>query len=135
MTMDDRFKLDKPDEGLQTLVGQFSVLRVDHTIAKAQEMRNREKPKEEIQAFIAESHPNLDPGSLRKIYRLSLGLSPRNDFEPHDVAEERKTDESSREVRLEEPQPDLQEGGLVFYKGQRWVLTSLRGKTLTLKRI
>jgi len=133
--MDDRFNLNKPDEGLQTLVGQFSLLRLNQTIAKAEEMRHRERSKEEIQAFIAESHPNLDRASLRKIYRLSLGLSPKNDFEPQDVAEERKIDESARNIELEKADPDLQEGGLVFYKGQRWVLTSMRGTHLTLKRI
>ena len=74
--MDDQFKISKPDQGVNTLVSELSILRLEKTIKKLEEMRSKDISEKDIIAYIDTKQGDFDKRTRTQIYRLSLGLTP-----------------------------------------------------------
>jgi hypothetical protein len=132
--MDDRFNIAKPDQGVNTLVSELSLLRLEKTIAELEQMRARGLPESELRDFIDSRHKDFDQRSRIQIYRLSLGLTPKDDFTKDDLAGWRQVDKTTLEITLREPNQEFQECSLVFFDAQRWAVVSTRDRTVVLKK-
>jgi hypothetical protein len=132
--MDDQFNISKPNQGVNTLVSELSLLRLEKTITLVEEMRSKGSSEKDIRDFIDERHKDFDKRSRTQIYRLSLGLIPKDDFTRDDLSGLRRLNETTLEITLRRPNPEFQECSLVFYEGQRWVVVSASEAILTLKR-
>ena len=132
--MDDKLNISKPEQGVNTLVSELSLLRLDKTIKKLEEMRSNDLSEKEIQDYIDSHHEDFDDRSKKQIYRLSLGLTPKDDFTEKDVANWKIVNESTLEISLREASEVFSECSLVFFQGQRWVVVSRESSTLLLKR-
>jgi hypothetical protein len=132
--MDDQYKISKPDQGVHTLVSELSILRLDKTIKKLKEMRSKGLSEKEILAFIDSQHEDFDQRSRTQIYRLSLGLVPKEDFTEAELESWKALDDTTIQIQFQEPREGFQECSLVFFEKQRWVVVSREEKTLVLKR-
>jgi len=132
--MDDKFKISKPDQGVNTLVSELSILRLEKTIKKLEEMRSKGLAEKDIRAFVDARHEDFDQRSRTQIYRLSLGLVPKDDFTSDDLESCEKLNETTLEVVMTNPNEKFHECSLVFYEGQRWVVVAEKEETLVLKR-
>jgi hypothetical protein len=132
--MGDQINISKPDQGVNTLVSELSLLRLEKTIAEVEKKRSKGVSEGEIRVYIDERHKDFNQRTRTQIYRLSLGLSPRDDFARKDLAGWRQIDDSTLEITLSEPIQDFQECSLVFFESQRWAVVAVRGATLVLKK-
>ena len=132
--MNDKFKISKPAQGVNTLVSELSILRLEKTIRELKEMRSKRLSEKDIRSYIEEKHGDFDQRSKTQIYRISLGLVPKDDFKKTDLDSWKELNETTLEVTLQEPNEDFQECSLVFFEGQRWVIVARKKKTLVLKR-
>jgi len=133
--MDDKFKISKPDQGVNTLVSELSLLRLEKNIAKLREMRSKGRPEREIRDQIDSMHGDFDQRSRTQIYRLSLGLVPKDDFTKEELESWEDLNQTTLRITFQQPREEFQECSLVFFDGQRWVVVSKKEKTLTLKRL
>lgn len=132
--MDDKLNISKPEQGVHTLVSELSILRLEKTIARLKEMRSRGISEPEIRDYIDTNQKAFDQRSRTQIYRLSLGLTPRDDFAEDDLDSWKRLNKTTLEITLREPNEEFQECSLVFYESQRWVVVERRNATLVLKR-
>jgi len=132
--MDDKFKISKPDQGVDTLVSELSVLRLEKTIKKLEKMRSKGLSEKDILEFIDLQHKDFDQRSRTQIYRLSLGLVPKDDFTEAELESWEALNDTTIQIQFLEPRDEFQECSLVFFEKQRWVVVSEKEKTLVLKR-
>jgi len=132
--MDDKFKISKPDQGVNTLVSELSILRLEKTIKELEEMRSKGTSEKDIRACIDTRHGDFDQRSRTQIYRLSLGLVPKDDFTSDDLKSCKELNETTLEIEVGKPIAEFHECSLVFYEGQRWVVVAEKGATLVLKQ-
>ena len=132
--MDDKFKISKPDQGVNTLVSELSLLRLEKTIKKLEKMRSKGLSEKDILEFIDSQHKDFDQRSRTQIYRLSLGLVPKDDFTEAELESWEALNDTTIQIQFLEPRDEFQECSLVFFEKQRWVVVSEKEKTLVLKR-
>jgi hypothetical protein len=132
--MEDKFKISKPNQGVNTLVSELSVLRIEKTIKKLKGMRSKGIPEKDIRAHIDTQHKDLDQRSRTHIYRISLGLIPKDDVTKDDLDAWKNLNETTLEIILREPNEEFHECSLVFFESQLWVVVSRKGEKLVLKR-
>lgn len=131
--MDHKFKISKPGQGVNTLVSELSLLRLEKTVKTVHDMRSRNIPEKDIREYIDHQHKDFDQRSRTQLYRISLGLNPKDDFTREELAHWNQLDETTLEITFKEPRGDFQECSLVFFESKRWAVVSRRESTLTLK--
>ena len=132
--MNDKFNISRPDQGVNTLVSELSLLRLEKTMAEVEQMRLQGSSEKAIREFIDERHRDFDQRSRTQVYRLSLGLNPKEDFAKEDLARRRQVNETTLEITLKNPNQAFPECSLVFFDKQRWAVVSKRDATLVLKK-
>lgn len=132
--MDDKLNISKPEQGVNTLVSELSLLRLERTIKKLEEMRSNGMSEKDIRDYIDSHHKDFDDRSKKQIYRLSLGLTPKDDFSEQDVDNRKLVNETTLEISFLKPSEEFGECSLAFFEGQRWAVVSRKGRTLVLKR-
>ena len=112
----------------------MSILRLEKTIKKLEEMRSKGSAEIDIRACVDARHRDFDQRSRTQIYRLSLGLVPKDDFTSDDLKSCQELNGTTLEIVMEKPSEEFHECSLVFYEGQRWVVVAKKDATLVLKR-
>jgi len=132
--MDDKLNISKPEQGVNTLVSELSLLRLDKTVRKLEEMRSKGLSEKELLDYIDGHHKDFDDRSKKQIYRLSLGLALKDDFTDEDIENWKIVNETTLEITLCKLSDAFNECSLVFFESQRWVVVSRKDRTLVLKR-
>jgi hypothetical protein len=132
--MDDKLDISTPQQGVNTLVSALSVLRLEKTIKQLQEMRSKGLPERDIRSYIDTAHKDFDQRSKTQIYRLSLGLLPKDDFTRDDLESCKNLNETTLEIRFRQAKEEFGDCSLVFFEGQRWVVVSKKEVQLVLKK-
>jgi len=132
--MNDRYDIEKPSRGFNTLVSEISVLQFDRFVDEIRVRRNSGASEKEILAEIEQRFREFDESTRKKIYQLSLGLTPKDDLTSGHVVERNDVNPTTCEIRVSHLDQRLQGGSIIYYEGRRWVLTRLKGEWLTLKQ-
>ena len=120
--MDDPLNISKPKQGVKTLVSELSILRIEKTIKKLKEMRSKALPEKDILAHVESRHKELDERTRKKIYQLSLDLTPKDDLSETELTDRKIINETTLEVHLQKPTDEFDEMSLLFFEGKRWVV-------------
>ena len=128
------YNVFKPKEGLNTLVSQLSFLQLEKIVAAVQQRRAEGASERDLQNHINSRYVEFDEISREKIYQLSLGITPKDDFVPGDVSEELEIDKTALKLVLKSADSRMHEGSIVYYHQKRWVVVETQGAVLVLKR-
>ena len=131
--MDDSYRVSKPDQGMQTLVAEFTFAHFDQAVEEAKDLRVKKASEAEIQEHLKANYADMGEGTLKKVYQISLGLTPKDDLSAEQITSRSKVKETTWEVELAEGVEIPQPGAVVFLEGRRWVVTSQDGNRIFLK--
>jgi hypothetical protein len=129
------YNVFKPKEGLNTLVSQFSFLQLEKFVAEVQKRRAEGATERDLRNHINSRYAEFDELSRKKIYQLSLGITPDDDIQAGDVSEESQLDKTALKVVLKSVDNRLHEGSIVYYHQKRWVVVEIQGSILVLKNL
>jgi hypothetical protein len=132
--MTDRYDIRNPGQGFHTLVSEASILQFDRLVGEIKDRRKSGVSERQILAEIDQRFQGFDELTRKKVYQLSLDLTPRDDVESGDVLERKDVNRTTRKLRVSDLDQRLQAGSIVYYERRRWVLTQLKGEWLTLKQ-
>ena len=132
--MTDRYDIRNPSQGFHTLVSEASILQFDRLVGEIKDRRKSGVSERQILAEIDQRFRGFDELTRKKVYLLSLDLTPRDDVESGDVLERKDVNRTTRKLRVSDLDQRLQAGSIVYYERRRWVLTQLKGEWLTLKQ-
>ena len=132
--MTDRYDIRNPSQGFHTLVSEASILQFDRLVGEIKDRRKSGVSERQILAEIDQRFRGFDELTRKKVYQLSLDLTPRDDVESGDVLERKDVNRTTRKLRVSDLDQRLQAGSIVYYERRRWVLTQLKGEWLTLKQ-
>ena len=76
--MDNRYRVGKPKEGLNTLVSRFSFTHFDKAVEKIKALRRQGVSEDQIREHSKDALRHADEITLKNIYQLALGLTPRD---------------------------------------------------------
>jgi urease accessory protein UreE len=134
--MNDQNESVQSAKGWSTLIGDFSVLQLDKVIEELKRLRSEGSSEEEIAEHLKTHYRLIDGDSKKKIYRLSLGLTPRDDLTSEQIAGEVETDDpNGREIELKEADERFQPGTVIFLDQKRWVVIATKDRQLKLKSV
>jgi hypothetical protein len=133
--MGDRYEISKPDEGIKTLSAQMSVLGIDKTVRLIKQMRMQGRTEPEVRKKIESLHQDLDRHSRNKIYQLSLGKQPSEDFREDEIETSNEVGSTTLELILKQPAAEILEGSVVFFNQKRWVVVGVEDLKIELKRV
>ena len=131
--MDNRYRVGKPKEGLNTLVARFSFAHFDKSVEKIKTLRRQVESEDQILEHIKDAFCHADEITRKNIHQLALGITPRDDISATEVARKVEVKAGTLEVELSEPREDVEAGAVVFYDRKRWVVASSKGSSLILK--
>jgi hypothetical protein len=132
--MTDRYDIRNPSQGFHTLVSEASILQFDRLVGEIKDRRKSGVSERQILTEIDQRFRGFDELTRKKVYQLSLDLTPRDDVESGDVLERKDVNRTTRKLRVSDLDQRLQAGSIVYYERRRWVLTQLKGEWLTLKQ-
>lgn len=132
--MTDRYDIRNPGQGFHTLVSEASILQFDRLVGEIKDRRKSGVSERRILAEIDQRFRGFDELTRKKVYQLSLDLTPRDDVKSADVLERNDVNRTICKLRVSDLDPRLQVGSIVYYERRRWVLTQLKGEWLTLKQ-
>ena len=132
--MTDRYDIRNPSQGFHTLVSEASILQFDRLVGEIKDRRKSGVSERQILAEIDQRFRGFDELTRKKVYQLSLDLTPRDDVKSADVLERNDVNRTICKLRASDLDPRLQVGSIVYYERRRWVLTQLKGEWLTLKQ-
>ena len=78
---------------------------------------------------------HLDEHTLRVIFGKASGRETADDIASDNVASERELKPGTIEVVVHKPVADVQQTGLLRYRGKEWYVGVRREKTFVLKRL
>ncbi len=134
--MSDQDESAQSEKGWSTLIGDLSVLQLDKIIEELKRLRSEGSSEEELTEHLKTHYLSIDDDSKTKIYRLSLGLTPKDDLTSEQIVHEIETDDpSSREIELGEAGSRFQPGMVIFLDQKRWVVIATRDRRLKLKNV
>lgn len=134
--MNDQDEPAQSQKGWSTLIGDLSVLQLDKIIEELKRLRVEGSSEKEIGEHLKTHYRSIDGVSKTKIYRLSLGLTPKDDLLPEQIANEVETDDpTSREIELKEADQRFQPGAVIFVDQQRWVVIATKDRQLRIKSV
>lgn len=124
-----------PEEGLSTLVTQFTKRELDRLRKVIIKLRADGKPEGEILGLMKKQLKRFDAHTLNRIYQRSIGEPVADDITPENVVKEEEMKKNTVAVEVKEAVPGLDPQGLVQYKGEEWFVQRLDGKRYILKRV
>lgn len=133
MANDDDIRL--PEEGLSTLVIQFTKRELDRLGRAITALRTRGDTEEAIRAHMKRNLGRFDAHTLDRIYRRSLGETPPDDIPASDVVKEEPVKKNTVAVEARGTFPHLAINSLVQYRGEEWFVQRLEGKRYVLKKV
>ncbi len=134
--MNDQNESVQSAKGWSTLIGDLSVLQLDRVIEELKRLRSEGSAEEEIAEHLKTHYRLIDADTKKKIYRLSLGLTPKDDLTSEQIAGEVETDDpNSREIELEEADERFKPGTVIFLDQKRWVVIAAKDRQLKLKNV
>lgn len=131
------FRIDDSPEGYSTLVAQLSFLQVDKIIQELVTLRQGGTDETKIRDYLSKRAHDMDAPSRDKLYQLSQGQLPPDDFERGDCTEYEQVNDVTLKVRMNDASHTLNKapmGSVVFHGGQRNVLVYEEEGALSLKR-
>jgi len=134
--MNDQNESVQSAKGWSTLIGDLSVLQLDRVIEELKRLRSEGSAEEEIAEHLKTHYRLIDADTKKMIYRLSLGLTPKDDLTSEQIAGEVETDDpNSREIELEEADERFKPGTVIFLDQKRWVVIAAKDRQLKLKNV
>ena len=131
--MDNKYRVGKPKEGLNTLVARFSFTHFDKAVEKIKTLRRQGESEGQILEHVKDSFRYADEITRKNIHQLALGLTPRDDILAAEVKRQAEVKAGTLEVGLIEPREDVEAGAVLFFDEKRWVVASSKGSSLVLK--
>ena len=123
-----------PQEGMLTLGAQFTKSTVDKVLHVVKQLIQKGWSAEKIFAKM-KADLSLDEHTLHVIFEKAAGRDIADDIASDNVASERELRPGTVEVIVHKPVTDVEQTGLLRYRGEEWYIGVLREKTLVLKRL
>ena len=121
------------EEGISTLVAQFTRRDVDRIIRVIRRERMKGTPEETIAKAMERDLGNYNAHSRQLLLRLASDETVPDDFPPETVTESKQPKPNTLELTLAAPVPGIQLHTLVHQAGQEWLVMACENSRWTLK--
>lgn len=128
-------EISQPEEGADTLVAQLAVLRVLEVLERVKKLDGGDPSPKSIESYLDEAFEDMSPVMRKKIELLARGLTPPDDLELDDCDHVTRHKDTTFELTLVEPRPELEAGDMLFFQNKRWLITQADGLKLTIKHL
>lgn len=128
-------EIKMPQEGLSTLVTQFTKRELDRLGGVITKLRQSGDSEEKILGVMRQQLKRFDPHTLQRIYARSLGKPLPDDFGPENVVKETMVKANTVALEVNEALGHIDQQSLVLYKGEEWFVQWVEEKKYTLKKV
>ncbi len=119
--------------GPGTIIANFAFLQCDKIIEELIEFRSNNVSEEAVREFLLKRGKDIDVNTREKLYLLSLGKTPQDDFSSDDIIYSNQPNAQTLNVELSKIDTSYRHGSLVFFEGKRWIVAYLEGNRMRLK--
>lgn len=131
--MPDEIRL--PREGMSTLSAAFTRSYVEKIIRGIKSLRDKGKPEDQILKTLRDQLTDLDPFSLERVYKISLGETIPDDFAESMIAKETEIKPGTWKLEVKLVPPGVEMGTIVHHRGRACCVVRRDGAMVQLKAL